>query len=208
MLYQDLSYPTALHGASVHLCSAEDPVECPDVHSGDAELRKLLAYNRFHVVTHCELIGGGRHVFEHAAARLLSGAAHRAARAPLRRSDRPAARELEPGERVEVRPFGLGAAASPCRVLVAEYTPRRADLVYGTLPGHLECGEERFSVVLGDDDAVIVEVVAFSRPGRPITRIAGPLGRRLQQAMARRYVRAIGDLTGSPAFSRSRNRNR
>lgn len=61
---------------------------------------------------------------------------------------------------------------------------RRAGFAYGTLPGHVERGEERFSVELLGDGSVWYDVLAFSRPRYWMTRLAYPLARRLQ----RRFV--------------------
>jgi uncharacterized protein (UPF0548 family) len=77
---------------------------------------------------------------------------------------------------------------SPCLVLTAG----PAQMVYGTLPGHVECGEECFSVILDEDGTVTATVSAFSRPGRLVTRLGDALGRRIQARMAAAYVRGMG----------------
>ena len=56
---------------------------------------------------------------------------------------------------------------------------------YGTLPGHVECGEERFTVEWHrDDDSVWYDILAFSKPGHILTRLGYPLARRLQKRFA------------------------
>ena len=75
-----------------------------------------------------------------------------------------------------------------CRIvyLVNEYTPvRRVGFAYGTLPAHVEQGEECFTVELHPDRSVWYDVRAFSRPRYWPVRWAKPLARRLQ----RRFVR-------------------
>jgi uncharacterized protein (UPF0548 family) len=62
---------------------------------------------------------------------------------------------------------------------------RRYGFAYGTLPGHVEHGEERFSVELLPDGSVWYDLLAFSRPHYWAARLAKPLARRLQ----RRFVR-------------------
>jgi uncharacterized protein (UPF0548 family) len=62
---------------------------------------------------------------------------------------------------------------------------RRVGFAYGTLPGHVECGEERFTITWREDDSVWYQIQAFSRPYYWMTRLAKPLARRLQ----RRFVR-------------------
>ena len=61
---------------------------------------------------------------------------------------------------------------------------RRYGFAYGTLPAHVEQGEERFSVELHPDGAVWYDLRAFSRPRYWPVRLAKPLARRLQ----RRFV--------------------
>ena len=53
---------------------------------------------------------------------------------------------------------------------------------YGTLPGHVEAGEELFLIEWDQStDAVIYSILAFSRPRHPLARLGRPLVRRLQQ---------------------------
>ena len=57
---------------------------------------------------------------------------------------------------------------------------------YGTLPGHVERGEERFTVRWDHaDDSVWYEILAFSRPNHWLTRLGYPYVRRLQKRFAR-----------------------
>ena len=71
-----------------------------------------------------------------------------------------------------------------CRVVYTldETGPlRRCGFAYGTLPGHVECGEERFSVEWLQDDTVLYDHRAFSRPYYWPVRLAKPLARGLQR---------------------------
>jgi uncharacterized protein (UPF0548 family) len=77
---------------------------------------------------------------------------------------------------------------NPCRII---YTIDSADggierfgFGYGTLQGHGEIGEERFSVELHADGAVWYDLYAFSRPGRT-ARLGAPIARALQRKFAR-----------------------
>jgi uncharacterized protein (UPF0548 family) len=75
-----------------------------------------------------------------------------------------------------------------CRIVytVDEPAPvRRFGFAYGTLPGHVESGEERFTVEQEGDGGVWYDIRAFSRPRHPLARLGYPLARRLQ----RRFVR-------------------
>ena len=79
-----------------------------------------------------------------------------------------------------------------CVVVDVEDSATRRGFAYGTLPGHPEQGEERFVVVLDPStDEVRLEVTAFSRPGRALTRLIGPVGRLLQRRVTKRYVAAV-----------------
>lgn len=74
-----------------------------------------------------------------------------------------------------------------CRIVysVDEVAPvRRYGFAYGTLPGHVETGEERFTVEWLPDDTVWYDLRAFSRPRYWPVRLAKPLARSLQ----RRFV--------------------
>lgn len=85
------------------------------------------------------------------------------------------------------RAFGLWWI-NACRVVYAvdEAAPtRRVGFAYGTLPAHVECGEERFLIEQDEAGRVWYDVRAFSRPQHPLVRLASPLARRLQ----RRFVR-------------------
>jgi uncharacterized protein (UPF0548 family) len=63
---------------------------------------------------------------------------------------------------------------------------------YGTLPGHGQRGEERFSVEWRrDDDSVHYDVLAFSRPGHPLAWLGYPFSRALQRRFARDSKRAM-----------------
>jgi uncharacterized protein (UPF0548 family) len=74
-----------------------------------------------------------------------------------------------------------------CRIVytIDETTPtRRFGFAYGTLPGHVECGEERFSVEWLADDTVWYDLRAFSRPRFWLVKLAKPLARGLQRRFA------------------------
>ena len=82
-----------------------------------------------------------------------------------------------------------------CRVVyvVDEKGPvKRCGFAYGTLPGHGESGEERFTVEWHEqDDAVWYDILAFSRPQQLLARLGYPLTRRLQRRFARDSAAAM-----------------
>ncbi|OWK35308.1 DUF1990 family protein [Fimbriiglobus ruber] len=57
---------------------------------------------------------------------------------------------------------------------------------YGTLPGHVASGEERFLIEWDrGDNAVWYDILAFSRPRHVLTRLGYPVVRRLQKRFGR-----------------------
>ena len=58
---------------------------------------------------------------------------------------------------------------------------RRFGFAYGTLPSHVECGEERFMIEMDEDGQVWYEISSFSRPRHWLVRLAYPLARWLQK---------------------------
>lgn len=84
----------------------------------------------------------------------------------------------------------------PCRMVYAIDTDddaeRRYGFALGTLPGHAESGEERFSVTWSRaTDAVTYEAFAFSRPSAVLARMGAPIARRLQRRFARDSKRSM-----------------
>jgi uncharacterized protein (UPF0548 family) len=79
-----------------------------------------------------------------------------------------------------VRVAGLWVL-NPCRVVYLLDDPSCAAFAYGTLPGHVEIGEERFLVAHEPTtDTVRYEILAISRSGHPLARLGYPYVRRLQ----------------------------
>ncbi len=96
---------------------------------------------------------------------------------------------------VVVLSLGIGPVAvrAPCRVVYVVDEPRRRGFAYGTLPGHVESGEEAFILERQDDGTTTFTITAFSRPATALARCAGPLGRRVQDILTARYLRAFSD---------------
>lgn len=68
---------------------------------------------------------------------------------------------------------------------------RRSGFAYGTLPRHVERGEERFSVELRADGSVWYDLLAFSRPRYWMARLGYPIARALQRRFVRDSQRAM-----------------
>ncbi|MBS0262111.1 MAG: DUF1990 domain-containing protein [Planctomycetes bacterium] len=68
----------------------------------------------------------------------------------------------------------------------------RFGFAYGTLPGHVEMGEERFLIEWNrTDDTVWYDILAYSRPRHPLVRLGYPLARLMQKRFARDSVAAM-----------------
>lgn len=68
---------------------------------------------------------------------------------------------------------------------------KRFGFAYGTLPDHVEEGEERFLVEQLEDGAVWYDIYAFSRPRHPLARLGFPVTRMLQKRFARESLAAM-----------------
>jgi len=94
---------------------------------------------------------------------------------------------------VQARSFGFWSL-SACRIVyvIDEQQPRkRFGFAYGTLPNHVECGEERFTIEWLEDNSVWYDIYAFSHPEHPLARLGFPVARRLQQRFARESLAAM-----------------
>lgn len=102
----------------------------------------------------------------------------------------PRATPIRRGEVVAVIARSMGIwwlNAARIVYVVDEADPvRRWGFAYGTLPDHLETGEERFTIEWNrTDDSVWYDILAFSRPRHVLARMGYPLVRRLQRRFAR-----------------------
>lgn len=99
---------------------------------------------------------------------------------------------VEPDAVVLMR-LGLGKASLriPCRVVYIINEPDRVGFAYGTLPGHPETGEERFTVERDSVGVISARIRAFSNPATVLARASGPIGRAMQSFMTGRYLNAL-----------------
>jgi uncharacterized protein (UPF0548 family) len=138
-------------------------------------------------------LGIGRDTFERAVAALYAWKMFDVGWARLV----PAGAPVEVGTTVAVLATHYGFhSLNPCRI---SYTIEedegglvRRSFAYGTLPGHGERGEERFTVQWRlEDDSVFYELYAFSQPNTFLAKLGYPLARRLQRRFARDSLRAM-----------------
>jgi uncharacterized protein (UPF0548 family) len=97
---------------------------------------------------------------------------------------------LEVGQTVAVMGWAVGFWWLNCCRIV--YTvdesgeTTRFGFAYGTLPGHVESGEERFLIEWDrTTDQVAYDILAFSKPNHFLTRLGYPLVRRSQKRFGR-----------------------
>jgi uncharacterized protein (UPF0548 family) len=103
---------------------------------------------------------------------------------------------VETGATVAVKARAFGTwSLSACRVVYTIDEARRFGFAYGTLPDHVEKGEERFLVEWLPDDSVWYDILAFSRPRHPLVRLSAPLARRLQQKFAQDSLKRMKSVT-------------
>lgn len=95
---------------------------------------------------------------------------------------------------VKARAFGTWSL-NACRVVYVIDEPRRFGFAYGTLPDHVERGEERFMIEWSqEDNSVWYDILAFSRPQHPLVQLSSPLARKLQQQFARESLARMKSL--------------
>lgn len=99
---------------------------------------------------------------------------------------------LEVGATVAIKARAFGTwSLSASRVVYLIEEPRRFGFAYGTLPDHVECGEERFLIEWLPDDSVWYDILAFSKPRHPLVRMSAPLARMLQKRFARESLARV-----------------
>jgi uncharacterized protein (UPF0548 family) len=108
---------------------------------------------------------------------------------------------IKPGRDLVLTARSMGVYfLNPCRIVYAIDEPRRFGFGYGTLPGHVAYGEERFLVEWLDDDSVWYDLRAFSKPGW-LMLLGYPLARRQQKQFGQdskaAMVEAVTQLRGA-----------
>jgi uncharacterized protein (UPF0548 family) len=156
-----------------------------------AEQRATLAEHLppgYHHVDEEKIVGRGPDAFARASTGLQTWQAHQIRGVRVFPPDTP---PREGATVVVTLGTGLASIVAPCRIIAVVDEPARFGFAYGTLPGHPEQGEESFIATLAEDGLVRFGIKAFSRPGDPLTRVAGPIGRGLQSIATKHYLRAL-----------------
>ena len=104
---------------------------------------------------------------------------------------------IEVGATVAVKARAFGTwSLNASRVVYTIDEERRFGFAYGTLPDHVERGEERFLIEWLPNDSVWYDILAFSRPRHPLVRLSKPLARMLQKQFARDSLNKIRAICG------------
>jgi uncharacterized protein (UPF0548 family) len=177
----------------------------------DESLRRFLAKQSVLDLSYAE-VGAtattppARYVVDHTRIRLGEGeSVFRSAIAALRKWKQfhlgwveawPSNTPIESGQNVAVMGHVLGIWwLNACRILyvVDEQEPiSKFGFAYGTLPGHVESGEERFLIEWDpSDNSVWYDILAFSRPNHILIRLGYPVVRRTQKRFARESASAM-----------------
>lgn len=111
--------------------------------------------------------------------------------------------KLEKDAVVAVKAKGGGLwTLSAARVvyMIDEAEPlRRFGFAYGTLPDHVEKGEERFLIEWDPkDDSVWYDILAFSQPRHPLVRAGFLYARKLQKRFARDSIAVMRNIASHP----------
>jgi uncharacterized protein (UPF0548 family) len=107
--------------------------------------------------------------------------------------------KIEKGATVAVKAWACGMwSLNACRVVYVvdeAHSLARFGFAYGTLPDHIERGEERFLVEWNRiDDSVWYDILAFSQPRHPLVGLGFPIARMLQKRFARDSLAAMKSL--------------
>ena len=102
---------------------------------------------------------------------------------------------IDVGATVAIKAKAFGSwSLSATRIVYVINEERRFGFAYGTLPDHVECGEERFTIEWNtNDDTVWYDILAFSKPRHLLVRLSFPLARLLQKQFARESLQRMVD---------------
>jgi uncharacterized protein (UPF0548 family) len=143
------------------------------------EAKSAPGYDRDHVSI---VIGQGNDDFEHARKAVCAWKQFPAGWTFID----PLTAAITPGRVVTMRAYTFGLwTLNACRIVYKIEEPKKFGFAYGTLPGHVEQGEELFLVELHDDNRVTYSITAISKPRHFLCRLGYPLAR-LAQARFRK----------------------
>jgi uncharacterized protein (UPF0548 family) len=138
------------------------------------------------------MLGSGEPIFLAAKAALQRWAHFRLGWVELWSPETP----IQSGEVVAIMAWTAGLwTLNCCRIVyVVDVSGpvRKFGFAYGTLPGHVESGEELFQIEWDQDtNSVWYNILAFSRPNHFLTRLCYPLVRHTQKRFGRDSAAAM-----------------
>lgn len=145
---------------------------------------------RYDLDRHEFVLGRGRALFDRAGSALMAWRHFEIPWLDFRGPDRVEADQIVA---TLLRVAGLWFV-NPCRVVYRHLLPEqgRVAYAYGTLSGHAESGEERFSLSLDPvTQDVLYEITAFSRPAIALSKLGYPFARRIQKRFAMSSAHAL-----------------
>lgn len=169
------------------------PFSYKEVGASQAQIPPDYPINRHHIQ-----LGAGAETFSRAKDALESWTMYKLAWTRLY----PAGAPVVPGEVVCVAANHFFCwSLNPCRiiyVLEEGEAVKRFGFAFGTLPGHSEEGEERFTVEWRrEDDSVWYELLSFARPHHILAKMGFPFVRLFQQKFAKHSQRAMLDFVNN-----------
>lgn len=108
---------------------------------------------------------------------------------------------IQKGATVAVLAYQFGFwSLNACRIahlIEEDGEVRRRGFAYGTLPEHVERGQESFTIELhANDDSVWYDILAYSTPNHLLAKLGYPITRALQKRFARDSMNAMARSTG------------
>jgi uncharacterized protein (UPF0548 family) len=117
---------------------------------------------------------------------------------------------IEVGSVVAIKARAFGSwSLNACRIVYVideDGATKKFGFGYGTLPDHIERGEERFTIEWHkEDDSVWYDILAFSQPHHPVVWLGLPFARIFQKRFARESkVRMVREVANIPEGNQDR----
>ncbi|MGL4421807.1 MAG: DUF1990 family protein [Gemmataceae bacterium] len=93
---------------------------------------------------------------------------------------------------IVARVFHLVSTVNACRIVWSADEPTLCGFAYGTLPGHIERGEELFLLTIDPINGIVqFRILAYSQPRHILARLFYPFARFFQRKFARDAARAM-----------------
>jgi uncharacterized protein (UPF0548 family) len=178
------------------------PFSYPEVAVGSTQIGKTVA--RFNNDAQKVVVGHGQHDFAQAKIALTQWVHFPKHWTPIIPESTP----IETGQTVTVNFYLMGLWwTNAARIVYVEDQPQQFGFAYGTLPSHIERGEELFRVSMDEQARVWYEIRAFSQPRWWPIWLIYPVARLLQARFrldsadaVRRFVQSEGTVIEKAAF--------